>query len=196
MMRYYTCITCKNKEKFYFSGFTQTDGMCQDKFIKYVQSRLTKDPKDEIISSLIKSKESGIDTLRVLKSDEEKMKRNEENMKDIEYNITLSERLSTGFNSITGTMFNYFSRGPTVVGSNSDVSKKSTTHTSTVSVEAQKELDMISSLLDQVKEVSLEISDSLDRSNESMSKLNKQVDQTTDRMRRTNTKLVQLNNQQ
>jgi hypothetical protein len=195
MMRYYTCITTKT-EKLYFSGFTMTEGMSQDKFISYVTEKIKK-PTSDVIHNLIKAKESGIETMKILKQDQELIRSSEVNMKEMEYNLTLSERLSTGFQSLTGTVKNYFSKEPDVktltpVATTSKTNTTSVKPIETISSE-DKEIQMISDLLDQVKTVSLEINDSLDQSNTSLTKLNSQVDLANQSMKKTNQKLDKLN---
>lgn len=136
---------------------------------------------------MIKIKESGIETLKILKQDQETLEKSKETLNDIDYNISLTDRLMTGFYSWSGSVKNFFTMYP-------ELKKEEIKNETNETKKEKQEIEAMSSLLEDIKNISLDMNSALYQSNQTLSKMNQQVDSTKKNIIKTNQKISDVNN--
>jgi hypothetical protein len=113
MFQNYITITKKNKEQIYFYSFDnykEVEDILKH-LISYNISLLNK--KDDKLTKLIKEyKEINENSIIELEIQNKKMEEMKNKVDKINYNLTLSDRIASGFDSINGTISNLFKKFP------------------------------------------------------------------------------------
>jgi methyl-accepting chemotaxis protein len=165
--------------------------MTQEKFMEIIENKT-----QSIIQKLTMIKEIAKNTVKELQEQQETLNNCSNRMNEIEHNLTLSGRLITNISSIAGTTFNYFRSAPVLEEKKQEIqtsSRQNSVRSGSSQIEAKSEkMKEISSLLDDIKDIGLQMGDELDKSNATLKTISKQVDQSAENMKKFNKKLDKI----